>query len=247
MNNKILTACDSLLAGFPVDYVVVDTETTGFAKEDDLIWNFALLEVRANQPVELHNLVFDWTHSSVAQIVDAAWLQRKIERQQAGMAQRNRQSKLSLATLRLGLPPLDGMQQMLRLLDAARVADLPFVGHGIINFDIPRIAFQLEEWLGVQWRFGRRKVIDTAAVEKALVTQLAPQATESFFDFSRRVLNSRKSGAKWNLDEHCAKKYGLFEKTKLARSGCHDAGADCRLCQALLSSYREQLAKVVAT
>ena len=244
-DQQLLLACEKSLAGFPVDYAVIDTETTGFARNDDLIWNFALLRVRAGRPEELQNLVFDWTHESVAAVVDAAWLRRKIDKQQTAMAERGRRSKLTLNALKSGLPPLDGMHKMLQLLDDARLADLTFVGHGIINFDIPRIAFQLEEWLGVRWRFGRHKVIDTAALEKSLVAQIAPGVTESFFDFSRRVLAAKKAGVKWNLDDHCVHKYDLLSRAKLASDECHDAGADCRLCHELLTVYRGQLEVLV--
>lgn len=232
----VLGACDKLLGGFPSSYVVFDTETTGFKKDDDLIWNFALLEVVEGRIAASHDLIFDWTHASVAQIVDQSWLRAKIDRQQANMGPK---SKLSLAALRTGLPPGEGLQQMLQLLDQARLAERPFAGHGIINFDIPRIAFQLEEWLGIQWRFGRRDVIDTAALEKALVVELLPRPSETLFDFSRRVLAARKTGAKWSLDEHCAAKYDLLARTKLAQDDCHWAVADCKLCHELLSVYRQ--------
>lgn len=229
-----------LFGGLPRTYVAIDSETTGYDLRDDLIWNWSFTTVTDGRITQEESYVLNWLHKDVAEIIDQEWLTGKIERQRYGMSQKNRQTKLSLAALRQGQHPLTAMQHIADRLLAIKAEGMPLVGHGIIRFDIPRVAFQLREWLQVRWSCDRAKAFDAGAVEKAIVTGMSPQRGESFFQFSTRVLHAFSRG-KWNLDDHCAAKYELYKRAELRPEDAHDATADCRLCKHLLDAWYELL------
>lgn len=222
--------------GFPDDYLVVDTETTGFKKGDDLIWNFGACLVSGRKEIKRVNIVLNWVDHP---LVDRRWLERQIQKTREQMRAGGRECHLSIETLKEGVKPEDGMEKFGDLLSASRTAKVPIIGHGIVKFDAPRISQQLEEWIGLVWKFRRKETIDTAAIEKACESGMEPKAGESYFDFSKRVLNKPMSGIKWSLDEHCLKKYKLRERYGIKTDDLHRADSDAYLCHLVFEEYRQ--------
>lgn len=238
---QYLAKAIKLFGGFPSKIIVVDGETTGFKLQEDVFWNWATVMYEDGRIVSERNYVLNWTHESVRHLIEPAWLETKIARQQAGMRSNNRQSQLTMARLQAGSPPFEVMLQILTELREAKSAGYVFAGHGIINYDIPRISYQLKEWLGELWLCSRDKILDTAVLEKSIEARILPATEETFFAFSRRVLSKRVRGVSWNLDEHCATKYDLLTKAKLNKEQFHLAINDCYACLWLLKTYHSFL------
>jgi hypothetical protein len=221
--------------GFPEDYLCIDTETTGFKKEDDLIWNLGASLAGGRKEVRRVNIILNWTEHP---LIDQNWLERKIRYTREQMRAGGRECHLTWEALTEGVKPEEGMEAFGDLLVESRKAHIPILGHGIVKFDAPRISRQLEEWIGLLWKFRRDETIDTAAIEKACESGMKPKSGESYFDFSKRVLNKPMSGVKWNLDTHCLNKYQL-QKKGVDPSKLHWADSDAYLCHLVFEEYRQ--------
>jgi hypothetical protein len=236
--SQSLKALAKSMGGLPDSYLCIDTETTGFDGRDDLIWNVGTCLVIDGCPVERWERNLNWADHK---FVDRRWLEGRVAWTSKQMTDAGRTCHMSISRMQEGIPPEVALEELADKLQAAKANNLPLLGHGFIKFDAIRICRHLQEWIGLRWRFSPELIIDTGAVEKAIETGWPPKANESFYEFSKRVLN-RPSSHKWNLDQHCLTKYDLVQRYDLDEAFLHTAGADAYVCHLLLETYRQILA-----
>lgn len=236
---SLLEAAIERFGGLPTNYATLDCESTGFRKKDDLIWDFSLRIVRDMKIVDRFDVVLDWTKH---EMIEEGWLRKRIADLKANMRANGRECHLTWELLQTGMTPEEGMELMGKKLLQCKKERLPFVGHNIIRFDVPRISSQLEEWIGLVFKFRRKEVIDTAAIEKGAGAEMEPKPGETFWDYSIRVLNRPIAGVKYTLSTHCVEKYDLVKKFKIRTEQLHRAGEDSDLVHYLMETYREIIA-----
>ena len=212
------------------NYLVLDCETTGFELQRDLVLEFGLVAVRAGQVVLRRQIILDWTRQPE---VEQAWLEHRLRRAKQRMEKGAKKvCRIDLPYVKRGVPPGEGLQELLQILRQQRADNAYFVGHGILRFDGFRVQQSLEEWLGCRWRFGKHELVDTLALVRADLFPLPRKEGEQFFDYSQRILNAA-THVKSSLDGVCLPRYRLDEDGTLAQ-GAHTAIVDAELTRRLL-------------
>lgn len=234
--------------GIPDDYLSIDLETTGFAFKsrkdtstsgvsgDDLITETGYCYVRNRQAQTYHWNVLDWTRSP---FVEADFLRYRLQRLAKHMGETGRQCHMTWERMAAeGEDPQDVLYAYYNRLMDAREAGHKLAGHNIVLFEHRVIQDAFHEWLGIDFQFEEEELIDTAAIEKAILTGVLPQPQESLLKYFRRVLSARTPGLRWNID-HCIEKYQLVEKYALDTKQLHTAGFDSMAVHLLIEEFRE--------
>jgi len=225
---------------FPSNYLVYDLETTGFRKESDLIVELGHCVVKDNVAEYYHSQVLGW--DQMPDDIEHEWLQYKIQQCADHMASAGRQSHMTWERMcEEGEDPIEALDSYYELLMSAQEQGVFIAGHNFLGFDNARFAHACDEWLGKKFEIlNPNRVIDTAAIEKAVQLDLAPFPEETLVDFFRRVTSRSAKGTKHNLDQHCVKKYRLEEKYDMNPADAHTAGFDSVLVHWLINEYKEQ-------
>ena len=220
----------------PVDYLCFDLETTGFDRKDDLIVEIGHCRIVGRQSKYYESKVLDWTQS---EHVDLDWLEHKLNSCKASMAKSGRDYHMSIDRMKAeGEKPEEVFKYYVDLLDGARKLGQVFVGHNLARFDSPFFTTAVKEWIGEDFAFEGREIIDTAAIEKASQAELPQKPGELMHEYFSRVIRTPCAGVKYNLDQHCVEKYKLLEKYHLDMAEAHTAGFDAMLCHLLLEEFR---------
>lgn len=233
----------------PDDYVALDVETTGFDRAKDLILEFGWCRVRGREVVRRGGIVLDWSDHHV---VPDEWLYTRLRELARTMRLDGKSWRLDYGTMReLGVPPEKGLARVLRKLDRLRDEQVLCLGQNFYSFDAQMLAANFRGFLGVRgWEFGANAILDTGILQKALQALdrpgMLPTPQDTLRSYSTRVADKRLPGVKWNLDGHCAPKYGLFEKHGLDASQAHSAGFDAEVVCRLYEEYRELVAEAAA-
>jgi len=219
----------------PTTYIVLDVETTGFDKYDDLIWNFGAVLVRHSMPVEQYNIVLDISAPDVA---SREWVLDKCAALKRHAEESLGDSMLTIDKVAGKTPFKEGMQQIATILERIRDEQLHVVGHCLVKFDAARICRQVAEFTGKKFLFSRSAVTDTGAIEKGLQLGKLPTPGVVPVKFWQEVFGVFAT-VPFSLSRHCWEKYDLQSHCKLRPEDRHSALADCLATHCLLERYRE--------
>lgn len=224
------------LAGDPHNgYLVLDCETTGFSLQDDLLLQVGLAGVSKGVVTSREEITLNWFEQPE---VEAVWLQQKLGRLRRAFEKRGAVWRLTEAQVRAGVAPSVGLRRLAALLQQARSRKWFFVGHNILQFDGFRIQQALQEWLSFCWRFAKPELVDTLALVKADQLRLAPYVGETFYDYSRRCLNTA-SRVRGSLSDFCVAHYGLGPAASDLLEASHTALSDALVTQLLFTKLQE--------
>lgn len=230
----------------PRDYLSIDCETTGFSRQDDLIWEWGHTVVRNGRSTETYNMVIDWT--AVPDIVEPAWLDDRIAQVRRQIcydhAGKPTGKKFRLSRKRLaeeGIHPFEAFAYIGDILNWARHELNFFVGQNVWNFDVQILAEQFSQFSKVQWEFWPNEVFDTGALYKASLISppLIPFRDETLKDFFQRVIHKPAKGLRWNI-EACALALGL-DKRGIELDKLHGAGPDSYYCHRIFEEVRRRI------
>lgn len=224
----------------PRDYTGFDMETTGFMQNDDLIVELGSCLVENGKPQYYESHVLNWTLPEYEDVIPPDWLVYKLDRCATQMQRAGRVSHMTLTRMKKeGDDPRLILGQYAELLSKQQQGGGYIVGHNVLNFDKSRFEFSVGEWLGQEFELDSERIIDTAAIEKALQTGMEPCIDERMSDYFLRVLNRPAPGLHWSLEPWCVEKYQLIKKyPDLTLEDAHSAGFDALLVCLLMEEFR---------
>jgi len=143
-------------------------------------------------------------------------------------------------TVAEGVPRLGALELLFDLVRQAQLEGVPIIGHNIVNFDLPFIACELEEVLGVtndELELDDNLILDTGMVVKGGQLNLRPYPDESNYRFCKRVSALRRR-VKWSLDRFCVPTFSLDTQYGIDPSMQHkSAGYDCWVTGCLINEF----------
>ena len=228
---------------FPSDYFVLDTETTGFDRERDLITEWGHVIVRDRKVVNKINLVINWyDHPSIPE----KWLTSRLNQVARGMANQGKTYRVTPELMRdEGVSPEKVLPWLQELMEQVYADKGWLVSHNGVKFDFEMLDSHFQQDLGCPLRVNPDRVIDTGCIEKA--SQLLSQSDnarmklgETLKDYFLRIGNWRAAGVFWNI-EHCYNKYDLDKVYEGSTEDLHTAGEDAFVVHLLLEQFRRRL------
>lgn len=227
---------------FPSDYFVLDTETTGFNSDTDLIVEWGHVLVRERKVVNKINLVINWYDHPT---VPPDWLTNRLHAVGKSMRSQGKSYRVTPELMREeGVSPNKVIPWLYDLLEQIHTDKGWIVSHNGVKFDFKMLDSHFRQDLGEQLRINPDRVIDTGCIEKA--SQLLPDSRarmspgESLQEYFVRTANWRAAGVFWNI-HHCYKKYGLDDLYHGDESTLHTAGEDAYVVHLLLEQFRQRL------
>ena len=218
---------------FPDDYLVIDTETTGLDRQDDVIVQLGYCRVENREVVENVAYVLDWTDHTLNQ----DWLCGRLESTGQRLREKGHTYSWTLEKLASeGKPPIDVLFDLLGRL--REYGGKMLAAHNGVGFDVPMIEAHLKRFLALPFTFPKQ-LWDTGVMEKAIQLDVRPRPGEPLLVFCKRVLGIRAAGVKWSLDRHCTPKYQLDHKYGLDTSRSHTADYDAYVTSCLLEEFRQ--------
>jgi DNA polymerase III epsilon subunit-like protein len=242
----------------PEDYMTLDTETTGFDRERDVIVEWGHTIVQDRQVTDQLGLVINWLNHP---IVPDHWVRHRLAEVKHNMSQQGRSFRITPEVMESeGVAPEKALRFIKQLITTALTNDRILVAHKGLLFDAEMIQANIEGFLseplfdeppvpgGSCDEFPPDAIFDTGAVEKA--SQLVdnkralPFANETMADYFNRIVHWKAPGIKWNLDQHCFDKYRLSEKYGLDRKNMHSAKEDAYALHLLFEEYRKIASRI---
>lgn len=223
---------------FPRTYLGLDTETTGFSREDDFIIDAGWIVVHDRKIVHQQSLLIDWSKMPG---INVELIRAKLRKQATDYAQRGLPHYYSWERLKAeGEDPRDVLYSYTKLIyEHLQNPESIIVGHGFRHFDRPVIDSHTKRYLNnylLPWRLN--SIVDTGMWEKAIQTSRPPYSHESLDEWQKRISGGR-AACKWSLGGHCVPKYRLVERYNVDMRLQHTAGFDCVLTHYLLQTYQE--------
>jgi len=235
-----LDTLKSLVRVFPLprDYLVVDIETSGFSKKNDLIVAASWGSVKDDKPGDAGYVILNWFKTLC---VDHERLRAQLIRIEREFAKTGRQWHYPASRLEAeGIDPFQGLNQLIKVLHNAMASRLKIVGHNIYGFDMPFIDQAIERFVpNYQLPWCDDAIYDTSLIEKSLMLGKEPWAGESLADWQSRVFGTfAKKGQTYNLSNHCVPKYQLVERFGLDMVAAHRPEMDTLMTHYLFETYR---------
>lgn len=224
---------------FPRTYLAIDSETSGFSRDRDVILEFGHVLVVDGEITDRGSLVLDWCKSDALPI---AYLRERLEYLRVEFLRQDREWRLTEGVLRAeGIHPVKGLEFIYELLSTAFANDIPVVGHNLYCFDCEMLVAAFAADLQREFEFPAGRVLDTGAIVKSSMmpskTKVLPFQGESLAAWSRRVVKCHAPGIRWNLT-NCAKFYGLDKTHNLSETDFHGAGFDAYVLHLLMERFR---------
>lgn len=235
-----------VIGPLPDAYTVIDTETTGFNRAQDLIVEVGWAVVRDRQMQSCGNAALDWTKFGG---VDQGWLREKLRKtkyhvendKDGNPTGRNYRFTYDYLAANGG-DPLAGLAEYHGLLDECMRRGELIVAHNGWFFDREMLDNNFRRWLQVRdLPWGVNSVFDTGLVEKAsqMGNRGVPWPTDNLTAYYQRLRQPR--AIKWALDVHCVPKYGIAERYGLDMSQAHTSAFDCVITHYLFEHWRYAL------
>ena len=234
----------------PRNYIAFDIETTGFSRNHDLLLDFGYCVVEGGYRVASGSTILNWG-SLTGEIYDIA--QQKLYDLIGRMRRKGVAFPYDWRLILTGSPPHAVQREVNAWLLQCAEQKMPVVFHYGYRFDIPFIEKHSERLLSAPLvLLPRLQLLDTAALEKGLVTQTMPQLGEDLFAFNRRALGAANAGT-FSLWETCVPKYCLelpadyvAEKKAIAAANGqpfapHGAETDAVMTHMLVEKYHQLL------
>lgn len=226
------TEMASFLGGrLPVDYVVIDTETTGGAPLSDRCLPIQLgwLVVEDCKPTHHGQVVLDWTKDGYAVGDIETWMSQT----RYNMNLKGLHYPFNAQYLRHnGVDPAEALACMAGMMTQAVSAGYWLVGHNILGYDIPLLNRAFVTHCGLPDIVATR-VLDTMLIEKSRLLKQPPPLPGSMPLSAWYVAMRKGRVAGCGLDT-CIKTYSLPVDPQAA----HDAGADVLTNHKLVEAMR---------
>lgn len=206
----------------PCDYLVLDTETTGFSKTNDRILQVGMMLVRDCKPAKD---LWDSDHKALY----LKWTPDVFIGKESAMEVHGITPEVCAAK---GAPPADVMQIIKDTIEYARGNGMMIVGHNMISFDAPFITQEMYR-AGIKHEFYHNEIVDTGLFVKAMQLGMLPGG-DRIYDYGKRVMDMR-SRAKWSLDRFCIGTFRLDQLYGISAERAHDAGYDCYITSCLIT------------
>ena len=232
--------------GFPENYTTIDLETNGLKlpRKDarhSMICTFGWSVVRDRQIVETKEVAINWEESG---LVDRDEFLTGLAGAEQGLRSKGREFHHTPAYLReYGVQPIDGLRQLLDLVETAEERKEVLVTQNGWRYDIVLMEAHFNNFLNISWKFLPNLVFDTGICEKA--SQLGdrdhplPMPGETMKQFAWRIGELQRRGVMWALDGHCQERYGLFDKAGIPLSEAHRSGKDSVVLHHLFEEHRK--------
>ena len=192
------------------NYIVIDTETSGFVTQDTRVVQLGYCLVEDNKAV---------TTQSIDLFPDAGMYIKEAAFKTHGLTVEHLKTT--------GSDPTEVFTEFRTILDNLTKAGYGIVGHNLIGFDSKIINIEFGRRGLPKFDFSKAYVTDTGAIYKANELHMFRQ-TDSEWEFMKEALNRRVTGLFWNL-KVCCEAHGI----KVDSEKAHDAGYDCELTQQL--------------
>ena len=211
----------------PCDYLVLDTETTGFSSTDNHIVQIGLCAVRDCEIC--HDFGDDDFMSFTIKLPEEAFIWAEGAVKVHGIDYVKSQEQ--------GIPPEEAYGLLHEVLLDARSKGMYICGHNLYSFDIPFFQTELSR-MGISFKFAQNEVVDTAMLVKAMQLGMYPSVGEPSYTYWSRVKSFRARGIYFSLDRYCIEHFDLaaFGADK---SHAHDAGYDCWLTHLVVSELNK--------
>jgi len=202
----------------PCDFLVLDTETTGFSSAKDSIVQIGLCSVR---DCEISHEFCDEDYAAFTiKLPRNAFVGKERAIEVHGIDYERSQEE--------GISPSEAYALLHDIVLEARSYGMMVCGHNLYSFDIPFLQVELAR-MGISFEFQPNEIVDTAMIVKAMQLGMYPSEGEMAYTYWDRVRNFRARGVYFNLDRYCIKRFELEEKYGASKEEAHDAGYDCWL------------------
>jgi DNA polymerase III epsilon subunit-like protein len=233
---------------FPTTYLVLDIETSGNKKEEDVVVELGHVIVKDCLIADKLNVVLNWyKHAAMS----AATLDAKLFRMRdiIGSAWKLLPSKLHTE----GIDPIAGLNFYYDLLHTWIEAKLPFVAQNGLATEERILNATFKRFLGKPFSFPDNLYFDTGALFKATYVYEAkdsslapyrnivlPSKTESLKDYCKRIIYAKTGNVSWSVAK-MLNYYGLFEKHAIDSDTLHCAMHDCLCLVYIMEEFRSRI------
>lgn len=222
--------------GFPDNYLVIDTETTGKDISKDIIIQCGWCKVVNRKVVDNGGILLDWSRSPY---VDPSWIRRRMVLTSTEMAKKHKVYPWKFDMLAGATNPIHGLADLLDKICEIRSENGIIVAHNGIGLDYPMIAAHFKRFLKIKFEFRPEEMWDTGALEKGSQINEFMYECELPGDFAWRVLERNTDcGIKWSLHSHVIHKYDLANKYNLNLDEAHNAIFDSYVTHLLFEEFR---------
>lgn len=223
---------------WPRSYCCIDTETTGFSFQQDIITEWGHCLVENNKVIDRLSLVIDWTDRVSP---PQHWVENRLAQVRQAFALKNKPYHVDIQTMRnIGMKPEKAFDFIRKFTDTVVARGIPIVAHNGA-FDEKMLSGNFLQFkFGNGYTFGDR-VLDTMCIEKASQAtdnvRMHPQKNDTLRSYFDRVRYTRTPGIKATLDEHCFVKYEFAKKYGMDQAAMHGAEMDSYCCHLLMQEY----------
>jgi DNA polymerase III epsilon subunit-like protein len=231
MDRAWFDAVSRFLGGWPDDYLVVDTETTGLRPESHLIVELGWVEVHDRRIADSGSILLDWSREHC---VDFDRVACDLATVRQRMAARGESYRIDAALLkREGVAPAPALAEFVALMTTCHESGMALVGHNVWPFD--RLFFQkaMAVFGSRPWLMPPGRLWDTGLLEKA--RQLTLHPADDVGRYYDAVARDRRS-VRYSLGKHCAEVYRL----DVDATRTHSTAYDCEITHHLLEAMRSQ-------
>lgn len=224
----------------PEDYLVLDCETSGFAKTASIL-EVGYCLVRGGKLVKgPHRIAVDWSAYSPDYWGKLCFDMSKV----AGSMREKTGEEWHITPeylMRCGATPDAVFASLGALLKLCKREGISVVGHYFCRFDALRLVPAIKEFGGMSCSISPSRLVDTAAIVKGAQQAIFPNDKDRHaLDYFVRTLNARSS-SKFNL-AHCMEMFEV-ESWRERLKGLHASDEDAHATHLLL----ERIRRIVAT
>lgn len=217
----------------PADYVVLDTETTGFSPEYDRVLQIGWLRVIGGREAERQSLHVDW--SAALDAHEMTRLRDRLLQTGKHIGQTPGWADQALATLcRRGVPPAEAADRFARVLATGPV----LVGHNAWQFDVRMLDAFYQSQRGLPLGVPPTKLIDTMAMVRSAQSGCHPRPGETYRDYTLRAVRAGGNKYRSALDRFCIGRFRLARRFGADARLAHDALYDSWLTHLVYEDLR---------
>jgi DNA polymerase III alpha subunit (gram-positive type) len=222
---------------YPENYLYIDTETTGKDFGIDLITEVGWAIIRNRQVVDYGGQLLNW--AAVLPANQWSWVVNRIGETQQAMQEKGRAFHVTPELLLTeGVNPYHALDIYSQIIQDAVYNDQLILGHNAWFFDWHMIDSNLNRFLGQRIPWHANAIVDTGLIERAAQMGRLPWPGDTLDRWQFRA-SQYPYYTKWNLDDHCLRKYRLAERFGLDVGQFHRTGYDCIAGHLLFETYRE--------
>jgi len=215
---------------FPCDYLMIDTETTGFSSAKDRVVQLGMMLVKDCEPISHF-----WDEPYKA--LTLKWPAEHFVGREGAVNVHGIGPEKSWNE---GIWPGEAMEILYHVIQYAREQGMMIAGHNLYKFDIPFLQAEMARAGFTAFQFYQNEIVDTGMIVKAMQLGMLPDG-DRVFEYWRRVSDMRARGIYWKLDGYCTDRFQLDEKYEIDTTSAHDAGYDCWITHCLVLELNKLL------